>query len=335
MQVNEIIKDIEGIEDPDTRKALLEHLIAEAGRRFEFEKIKLQKDLEAKFQRRTFWFGSAFVGLVSAVLTLAISSLAGYTNLQSKHHHEVELAAKKFERDQIAAIVSEKDGEAKIDALKLLIMSDVIEGLTLGELDTYRENLKGRPVPEFNTGFGSGTPPAKSKYEFDENDVLVQELIGSPGERSFRPGLVRVPTPFPFSTRWEPNAGIREIEFHRYGACALKRALEKTWKHYGENVHTLGISTLHRSYSPIKRSGSNRPSLHAWGLAIDLDSEGNPMIASGDASKFSGPKYAKLLDIFQTEGFVNMGRRNGTNWGHFGLDRDAIRRLEEPSLCGL
>lgn len=63
------------------------------------------------------------------------------------------------------------------------------------------------------------------------------------------------------------------------------------------------------SYScrKIKRSDPAKPSWHSWGLALDIDSRGNPMLNKGQA--FVSRQDPDVVDLWESAGF-----KSGTRW---------------------
>lgn len=66
---------------------------------------------------------------------------------------------------------------------------------------------------------------------------------------------------------------IRELRLDVYGGCFNNR--------------------------PIR--GGSRPSLHAWGIAIDMDPERNTLYMSAPEAVFSGPEYDAFWSIVEKE----------------------------------
>lgn len=86
---------------------------------------------------------------------------------------------------------------------------------------------------------------------------------------------------------------IRELRLDVYGGCFNNR--------------------------PIR--GGSRPSLHAWGIAIDMDPERNTLYMSTPEAVFSGPEYDAFWSIVEKEGAFSLGRERNYDWMHFQFAR--------------
>ena len=62
--------------------------------------------------------------------------------------------------------------------------------------------------------------------------------------------------------------------------------------------------------------GAGRPSLHAWGIAVDLDPLRNAMYMRAPEAAFSGPEYDAFWSIVEGEGAFSLGRELGYDWMH-------------------
>ena len=100
-------------------------------------------------------------------------------------------------------------------------------------------------------------------------------------------------------------------------------------------VSSLKIEVAVGAFSPSKRAvrrrfyifkkarSSNRISVHSWGIAIDVDPVGNPFVA--DRSKATIPDG--LVDVFEKNGFLSLGRLMDRDWGHFELSAEALEDI--------
>ena len=80
-----------------------------------------------------------------------------------------------------------------------------------------------------------------------------------------------------------PLERIRELHLDVYGGCFNNR--------------------------PVR--GAGRPSLHAWGIAVDLDPLRNAMYMRAPEAAFSGPEYDAFWSIVEGEGAFSLGRELG------------------------
>lgn len=93
---------------------------------------------------------------------------------------------------------------------------------------------------------------------------------------------------------------------------------------YGiEKIKKLKLDQYSGLYCPRLKRGSSTPSLHSWGIAIDLYAGGNGFKTRAPNAVFSGPEYKDFIDIFYKHNFKSFGRELGYDWMHFQA-KDAI-----------
>jgi len=87
---------------------------------------------------------------------------------------------------------------------------------------------------------------------------------------------------------------------------------------YGyDKLKELGIDLFGGCFNYRKMRGGSSYSVHAWGLAIDLDPARNTLNETSKTARFARPEYKALIDIFYKHGFVSLGREANYDWMHF------------------
>lgn len=138
---------------------------------------------------------------------------------------------------------------------------------------------------------------------------------GGPSHRWESLYLVRVNAPWQLVTAWsgEPVSSIR---IHRLCADSLTRILREIWRAAGERPEVIqkwGMHLFAGAYQFRQTRGASRLSTHAYGCAVDFDSERNGL---GDSSPhFAG--IPQVLNAFAREGWVWGGRwsrPDGMHW---------------------
>ncbi|MCH7410937.1 hypothetical protein MM239_16125 [Belliella sp. DSM 111904] len=56
--------------------------------------------------------------------------------------------------------------------------------------------------------------------------------------------------------------------------------------------------------------------MHSWGIAIDFDPSNNQLKWGRDMATFAGPEYHAWWDIWESEGWVSLGRLRNFDWMH-------------------
>lgn len=95
----------------------------------------------------------------------------------------------------------------------------------------------------------------------------LRGTFGPPGNTA---GLVRVELPFPMRLSWEKSKEINIALVHPYIADELIGALSDILEYYGDPmIRAFDLDMWGGAYNDRKARGSNRWSVHAWGLAVD------------------------------------------------------------------
>lgn len=153
-----------------------------------------------------------------------------------------------------------------------------------------------------------------------EREVLSgRSIFGAPGD----PGsLVSLPLPYPLRPSWSPATELTSITCHRLVAAPLRRIFQRTLEHYGmERIRELRLDIYGGCFNNRAIRGGSRPSLHAWGIAVDLDPERNTLYMSAPEAAFSGPEYDAFWSIVEKEGAFSLGRERNYDWMHFQFAR--------------
>jgi hypothetical protein len=64
------------------------------------------------------------------------------------------------------------------------------------------------------------------------------------------------------------------------------------------------------------RRGST-PSIHSWGIAIDIYPAENGLYTPTGKALFSKPEYKEFIDIWYRHNFKSFGKEKGHDWMHF------------------
>jgi hypothetical protein len=120
--------------------------------------------------------------------------------------------------------------------------------------------------------------------------------------------LTIIDAPYPMTLSWEPAHAITRIQCHRAVAPSLRRILSAILQHYG-SLSSVKAARMHLyggvyNYRPI--AGSHNLSLHAYGAAIDLDPEHNPLGRRWLPDTEMMPE--EVVAIFEAEGWKWGGR---------------------------
>lgn len=130
--------------------------------------------------------------------------------------------------------------------------------------------------------------------------------------------LVLIDLPFPLRLAWQKNTIVKRISCHKDIAEALKAVFKDILDFYGfEKIKELGIDLYGGCFAYRKMRGGSSLSVHAFGLAIDLDPDRNKLKETSKTARFARPEYKQMIDIFYKHGFISLGREKNYDWMHF------------------
>jgi len=145
------------------------------------------------------------------------------------------------------------------------------------------------------------------------NRAQLESFYGSPGT-----GHTLLDIPFPMRIAWDTKQTVNRVTVHSKCADSLDRILNEILQIYGyDELRRLGIDLFGGIYNNRNIRGGSVPSVHAYAAAIDLDPERNQLRWGSDRANFAKPVYSKMIDAFEREGWVSLGRERDFDWMHF------------------
>jgi len=150
--------------------------------------------------------------------------------------------------------------------------------------------------------------------------ITTQQLIAKYGKptQDGKAYLVSIALPFPMRLAWDKNTKVTKIRCHRLIATKLSNALLEVLQVYGlPKIQELGIDLFGGCFNFRAMRGGSDYSRHSWAVAFDLDPERNQLKTPYSKANFSKPEYAKLHEIFEKHGFINLGKTKGYDAMHW------------------
>lgn len=145
----------------------------------------------------------------------------------------------------------------------------------------------------------------------------LKKKYGTPTESGI-PYLTTIQLPYPMRLAWDKDTVVTKMRCHNLVAGKFIKVFSQILKHYGlEKIKELGIDLYGGCFNYRKMRGGSDWSRHSWGVAIDLDPERNQYKTPFKKSQFSKPEYAKLHEIFEGNGFINLGKEKGFDAMHW------------------
>jgi len=133
--------------------------------------------------------------------------------------------------------------------------------------------------------------------------------------------LVQIELPYPVFLNWATSTYITHFSCHHLIATNLVAVFNGILSEYGiDRIKELQLDDFGGCFNyRNSRNGSNL-SLHAWGLAIDLDPDRNLLHETSKTARFARPEYKPMIDIFYDHKFVSLGKEKNYDWMHFQIN---------------
>jgi hypothetical protein len=155
--------------------------------------------------------------------------------------------------------------------------------------------------------------PIKPKAYNWPSQSGVPKYFGSPGANQ-----VSCKLPFPLRIAWEPSQKVNSYSCHKAVKESMERVWQRTLDHYGhEKIKELRIDYFGGCLNVRRMRGGSAWSMHAWGIAIDIDPDRNPFRGSWKSAQMSKPAYKQFVQFWYDEGFINLGLEANYDGMHF------------------
>lgn len=125
--------------------------------------------------------------------------------------------------------------------------------------------------------------------------------------------------PYPMYLNWDNKTYVNRIQVHKKGHDSLKAIFQDILDTYGlDEIKRLQLDDYGGCFNYRLMCGStSTPSVHSWGLAIDIDPDRNLLHETSRTARFARPEYKKFIDIFYKHGWESLGREKNYDWMHF------------------
>lgn len=144
----------------------------------------------------------------------------------------------------------------------------------------------------------------------------VPAFFGAPGGPACTAGKVLLP--FPFRIAWNKSQKVTQFSCHIKVATPLTDIFREASAHYGPaRMSELGLDLFGGCFNYRPMRGGTALSMHASGIAVDLDPERNQLRWGRDRAVMARPEYLPWWKIVETHGAVSLGRQRNYDWMHF------------------
>lgn len=144
-------------------------------------------------------------------------------------------------------------------------------------------------------------------------EAQVPSFYGRAGDN-----LITIDLPYPMRLAWDAKTTVTKMSVNAKVADRVKRIFKRTLQHYGlDGVQRLGLDLFGGCFNNRSKVGGTTKSMHAYGIAIDLDPDNNQLKWGYDRATFAGKEYIPFWDIVEAEGAISLGRAKNYDWMHF------------------
>lgn len=150
--------------------------------------------------------------------------------------------------------------------------------------------------------------------------VNVPATFGSAGSDRATAGKVILPAPMRIA--WNKTQRIVSFNCHQLVAPYMTQIFNQTVSHYGEaQWRALGLDLFGGCFNNRLMRGGSNPSMHAYGIAVDIDPERNQLKWGRDRAELAKPAYEPFWKIVEANGALSLGRARNFDWMHFQFAR--------------
>lgn len=144
----------------------------------------------------------------------------------------------------------------------------------------------------------------------------VDSFFGAAGSARCSSG--RAILPFSFPLAWDLAQSVKSIACHEIVAEPLTRIFADAAQHYGEQRYrSLGLDLYGGCYAYRTMRAGLSLSMHAYGIAVDIDPQRNQLRWGRDRAQLARPEYEPFWQIVEAHGATSLGRAKNYDWMHF------------------
>ena len=140
-------------------------------------------------------------------------------------------------------------------------------------------------------------------------------IISKYGEVGDMSNIIKFTFPFPMTYAGQPS---KSVQVHKLVHKQLTDIFAEILSTFGlEKIKKLKIDRHSGAWNVRNKRGGSTPSIHSWGIAIDITAEFNDLKTKAPNALFSKPEYKEFIDIWYKHGFKSFGRELGYDYMHF------------------
>jgi peptidoglycan hydrolase-like protein with peptidoglycan-binding domain len=116
---------------------------------------------------------------------------------------------------------------------------------------------------------------------------------------------------------YDTKTKVIHLSIHTKVCGSLDRVLTEVKACYSPaQIEKYHMNRFFGSLNVRKMRGGNSWSMHSWGIALDFDATRNQLRWGRDKAAFAKSEYDTWWNIWQSEGWVSLGRERNYDWMH-------------------
>jgi hypothetical protein len=160
---------------------------------------------------------------------------------------------------------------------------------------------------------GAGASPTPAQAVIWPRQAEVAGFFGPVGSAQ-----VRLDFAYPMRIAWDTKQLVSGTSCHAKVRDAFRRVFARTLDHYGhETLVKLGLDLFGGCLNVRRMRGGSAWSMHAWGIAFDIDPARNQLRWGRDRAELAKPAYEPFWSFVAAEGLVSLGKSRNYDWMHF------------------
>jgi hypothetical protein len=254
------------------------------------------KELQRALQSRGFYQGQ-IDGIIGPNSRSAINNFlnsGGITNMPGWSNSRTIIAAKQLVCRELGIEVGAVDG-------------------FMGPQTRYAfEVFAGKNTPIDRSSKSSDNLPVQSYRWPRQNEDEMNAFYGRPGENH-----TTIDLPYTMKIAWDKRQKINRFTINSKCAESALRCFNRVAATYDVKQRAdLGLDLFGGCFNNRLMRGGTQRSTHSWACAIDFSPEENQLRWGRDRARLGQPDAIPFWEIWESEGWVSLGRVKNWDWMH-------------------
>lgn len=152
----------------------------------------------------------------------------------------------------------------------------------------------------------------KKKYNWPKQSSC-EDFYGEVGTSQ-----VKCQLPFKMALAWDTGTTLSSYSCHKLVKEPMERIWNRVYEHYGyEKIVELRLNLFGGCLNVRKMRGGSSWSMHAWGIAVDIDPVRNALNMNKNEATLSKSVYDKYWEFIYDEGAIGLGPERDFDWMHW------------------